>query len=97
MGEETQALAVLPTGEQVLMFFPDKGDVVCWPVELALVSGPSSITVGPEAVRRPPARASRAAALEPASIEKANWQLTLASTSQDVVGRVEWEGDLEAL
>lgn len=82
--EERQVLAVLPTGEQVLMYFPEVGDVSSFPVEITV------IPADPEA-----AEASSAGS-EP-DRNSPLWKLSVGGQSNETIGSIAWEGDLATL
>ena len=72
----------------MLMFFPEKGDVMCRPVEIVILPGDS--TVVPDSYTAP-------LPVPTSEHEKPYWRLSVGASTSEVVGQVNWEGDLELL
>lgn len=93
---ERDLLTLLPTGEQVIKYSPGEGDVVCSPIELAIVP------VGwdydePAEDKKGVAAMVNFDRLRPKRSEEANVKQMLGPTEGQVIGQVEWVKDLEAL
>ncbi|MGH9552551.1 MAG: DUF58 domain-containing protein, partial [Terriglobales bacterium] len=88
-------LAVLPCDDEVLKFFPGRGDVVCSPVEIAMVSRQWKEVEEPVELSKGFALDKMIANLRPQP--RPGSRKPVVPQATEIIGRADWEGDIETL
>lgn len=92
---ERDLLSVFPTGEQVMKYNPQKGgDIICTPVELAIIQ---SDWAEEEPERRPDRDRSVNFGVSRPKRKESDSKREMGPVDGLVIGRIEWEADLEML
>ncbi|MBX3153868.1 DUF58 domain-containing protein [Candidatus Obscuribacterales bacterium] len=93
---EKDVVTLIPSAEQVMKYHPEKGDVICSPLELIVVpfgwdfDEDAYASQGKEGFSMASLRKTKTRSQE--DVKRA-----MGPTQGEVVGRIEWEKDLEAL
>lgn len=93
-------LTLLPTTEKVMKYSPGVGDVVCSPIELAIVPVGWEYDEAVEEyspVKKAAANLVNFDKLRPGKAKAQNVKKEMGPLSGEIIGRVEWVKDLEAL
>lgn len=96
---EKDVLTLVPTSEQVMKYNPEVGDVICNPIELIVV--PYGWDYDAEAAEAEEHSMQRLLTFAASRKQKARSQedvkRLMGPTEGDVIGRIEWEKDLELI
>ena len=91
-------LTVMPTAEKVVKYTPGVGDVICHPIELAIVpKGWEFVEEELDRGRKDIASLVKFDKLRPGKSKEESVKKAMGPTYGEVIGRVEWVKDLEAL
>lgn len=93
---EKDVVTLIPTGEQVMKYNPEVGDVVCNPLDLVIV--PFGWDFDEDAYSTQAKEGFSMAALRKTKARsQEDVKRAMGPTTGEVIGRIEWEKDLEAL
>ncbi len=94
---EKDVLTLIPTTEQVMKYNPGQGDIVCNPLELAII--PPGWDYEPEAEEESKAQSilSFAASRKSKGRSVEDVKKLMGPTVGEVIARIEWEKDLESI
>ena len=93
-------LTLLPTVEKVMKYSPGVGDLICCPIELAIVPMGWDYEETIEeysGTKKQSANLVNFDKLRPSKVKASNSKREMGPTSGEVIGRIEWVMDLEAL
>ena len=93
---ERDVVTLIPSTEQIMKYDPEKGDVVCTPIDVCLV--PYGWDFDEEAYGNVAKEGLSLASLRNAKVRSnEDVKRAMGPTSGEIIGRIDWEKDLEAL
>lgn len=93
---ERDVVTLIPSTEQIMKYDPERGDVVCTPIDVCLV--PYGWDFDEEAYGNVAKEGLSLASLRNAKARSSeDVKRAMGPTSGEIIGRIDWEKDLEAL
>ncbi len=93
---EKDVLTLLPSADSIIKYHPETGDTVCYPIELVII--PLGWDFDEDAYGADGAKGMTFATVRKSKARsQEDVKRALGPSSGEVVGRIEWEKDLEAL